>query len=500
MHLILVKNGSMMQTKRLIILVVLIVISCSLVTAQAIIKSFPERISGKFTDLDILGKNSMGILVHHYGGGDHAIGVYNDNLRLLSRHNLNLKEKKAVLEELLPTSNQILAFYTQIESGFIYLKAKKISSNFEISVNAITLDSIARASWDGPKPFYIRPSADNSRIMVFYILSGKSRNIEIKANIFDADLNFLNTVTFSTEGREDMFLRSIRISNQGNIIAVVSHLSRRVDISEFFNVDKFTVFNYSSGENTLRTYTIGEEDYLYKDVVTGVDHESGHFYLAACYQHRKNRDDIGLLAHRTATTALQESKKIPFSEDMIAQSQSFGFKNWYEKAEIIRPRRIIPRSDGGFMLIAETEYKFTRVVRSQPVTYSMYGEQSLRYYDQNHYYDIIAYSFSPGVSLEWKADLPKAQISEGDGGLYSSYALFQANNVLKFLFNENITQSGNFMEYNINPKGMVVRNSLFNAEKESMMLIPQKSRQLPGNMMIIPAENRKAIQFVLIKY
>lgn len=78
--------------------------------------------------------------------------------------------------------------------------------------------------------------------------------------------------------------------------------------------------------------------------------------------------------------------------------------------------------------------------------------------------------------------------------------LFQSNNVLKFLFNENITQSGNFMEYNVNPAGVLLRNSLFNAEKENMMLIPQKGRQLPGNMLLIPAENRKSLQFVMIKY
>ena len=467
---------------------------------QHVIKSFPERLPGKFTDLEILGRNESGILVHHYGSNEHAIGVYNDNLRLLNRYNINLKEKRAVLEKLVPVGDQVIAFYTQIEAGHIFLRAKRINSNFNISVNAVTIDSIPRASWDGPQPFYIRPSADNAMIMVFNILSGKSRSLDINVTLLDGALNPLNRLTLSTEGKEDMFLRSIRVSNKGNIIAAVAHLSRRADMNDYFSVDRYTVFTYNFESNSLSSYSLGEEDYLYKDVITGVDNESGLMYLAACYQHRRNRDDIGLLVHRSGQGSKPDSRKLPITEGMIAQSQSFSFRNWYEKAEIIRPRRIIPRSDGGMLLITEAEYKYTRVVRSQPMTYSMYAEQSLRYFDQNHYYDITAFSFSPSLSLDWKADMPKAQVSEGDRGAYSSYVLFQSNNVLKFLFNENITQSGNFMEYNVNPAGVLLRNSLFNAEKENMMLIPQKGRQLPGNMLLIPAENRKSLQFVMIKY
>ena len=51
------------------------------------------------------------------------------------------------------------------------------------------------------------------------------------------------------------------------------------------------------------------------------------------------------------------NSKLPFSEDMIYKTQTAGFKSWQDKASIIKPKRIVPRSDGGFVLITEGEYK-----------------------------------------------------------------------------------------------------------------------------------------------
>ena len=48
--------------------------------------------------------------------------------------------------------------------------------------------------------------------------------------------------------------------------------------------------------------------------------------------------------------------------------------------------------------------------------------------------------------------MPKSQFSENDDGYYSSFAFFEANNVLKFLYNEDFYNIGNFAEYNINPE------------------------------------------------
>jgi hypothetical protein len=168
----------------------------------------------------------------------------------------------------------------------------------------------------------------------------------------------------------------------------------------------------------------------------------------------------------------------------------------------MKPRRLIPRSDGGFIIVAEGEFKFTRVDRIQPVTYSYtyMSDPNVRYTDQNHFYDIFIYSINKDGSVDWKVDMPKSQISENDDGYYSSFAFLEANNVLKFFYNEDILSTGNFVEYNVNPLGKTKRVSVFNSEKEDVVLIPQKSKQIDGNSIIIPSEQKRVLQLVKFSY
>lgn len=92
------------------------------------------------------------------------------------------------------------------------------------------------------------------------------------------------------------------------------------------------------------------------------------------------------------------------------------------------------------------------------------------------------------------------QETESDGGIFSSYLLFESNNMLKFLFNEDIYNNGNFMEYNLNANGNFKRISLLNSEKKELQLIPQKGKQIDANTLIIPSERKKYLQLVMIKY
>ena len=96
--------------------------------------------------------------------------------------------------------------------------------------------------------------------------------------------------------------------------------------------------------------------------------------------------------------------------------------------------------------------------------------------------------------------MPKSQVSENDDGYYSSFAFFEANNVLKFLYNEDFYSNGNFVEYNVNPNGLTKRQSMMNSEKQNLVMVPLKAKQLDGHSIIIPSEQKRSIQFVLFQY
>ena len=71
---------------------------------------------------------------------------------------------------------------------------------------------------------------------------------------------------------------------------------------------------------------------------------------------------------------------------------------------------------------------------------------------------------------------------------------------MKFLFNEDFYNIGNFVEYNVNPNGLTKRESVLNSEKQNLVMVPLKARQLDGNTIIFPSEQKRNLQFVLFKY
>jgi hypothetical protein len=156
------------------------------------------------------------------------------------------------------------------------------------------------------------------------------------------------------------------------------------------------------------------------------------------------------------------------------------------------------------VLVTEGEYKFTRAERINNNNFGYYNATpympAVRYIDQNHYYDIGVFSINSDGTLDWQTNMPKSQVSENDDGYYSSFAFLEANNVLKFLYNEDFYNIGNFVEYNVNPNGLIKRQSVMNSEKQNLVMVPLKGKQLDGRTIVIPSEQKRTLQFVLFQY
>jgi hypothetical protein len=315
-------------------------------------------------------------------------------------------------------------------------------------------------------------------------------------------LDVLSRNMFSITDNAETTVKSIKINNTGNVVCVFGHKTRWPN--DEYEFERFTVMLYDRESKSIKENVISRPDLLFKNLITEVSTDREVIYLTSCYKNSHERDDVGfyIQAIDLRTNIVVIDQKIQLTEKDVIQSKTYDFKNWQDKASIMKPKRLVPRSDGGFILISEGEFKFTKVDKVQPMTYtySYVPDPSVHYTDQNHFYDIYIYSINKLGEVEWKSDMPKSQISENDDGYYSSFAYLEANNVLKFFYNEDILSTGNFVEYNVNPLGKTKRVSVINSEKENVVLIPQKSKQVDGHSIIIPSEQKRVLQLVKFSY
>lgn len=475
----------------------------SFLQAQTITKSYPDKVASRFSDYEIVGKNDAGILVHYFGNNESELVAYNDKLRIEDRVELPFKGKSATLEKIILQKDKILIFYTTQDDNYQYIKLKTADKQLNLSPFAYVIDSMPVKNIGKGRVFYVKPSADNSKILVFNMLQTSSSYF-IRFTILNDSIKILNRNLFSMQDVKDVALKSIKINNKGNVFAVVGKESR-VGNNDY-NYDTYTSFVFNRETNTISEQVLQNENYVFKNLITEVSNRRDIGYIAACYRNTQNKNDIGIfyqiIDFRTNTVLL--NTKMPFSDKILEKSQTMEYKSWQDKATLVKPKRIIPRSDGGIILVTEGEYKFTKAERMEVNNFGYYNAvplaSSLRYIDQNFFYDIGIFSINLDGTVDWQATLPKAQVSENDDGYYSSFTFFEANNVLKFLFNEDFYNIGNFVEYSINPNGLVKRQSVMNSEKQNLVMVPLKAKQLDGNDIIFPSEQKRTLQFVLFHY
>jgi hypothetical protein len=469
------------------------------VQGQRLVKSFPVKLSSKLSDYEIIGKNSKGIYVHYFGNNEHQVEVFNEGLRSMQRKAIQLRDKNTKLEEIVMIHDGLLAFYSHIEGTQQYLKVRFLNDYLETSYSYLVLDSMPKFTYQGFEPYYIKQSQDLSKIASFSIFDDKGV-FSVRFKLYNDSLMLLDQGVFEIE-RRDMVLKSFKVNNNGVIYAVMSRIGKGTDVHDYAYDEIYTFTFNPESKKIIRQDISSEGGFRFKQIITEISNTTNRGYVVACYKNRNEAYDLGLLVIGSEFAGKPGFlETYPFTKEQMAQMHSYEFKDWVDQAVIILPKRILPRSDGGCIIVNEGQYQYTRVIRTPPTNVYFYGESFTRMYDQNHYFDILNYSIHPNGSMDWRVVLPKVQVTEGDGGLFSSFLMLETNNLLKFLFNEDVYNNGNFIEYNLNANGASKRVSLFNSDKDGITLIPQKGKQISGNQLLIPSEQKRNLQLVLFNY
>ncbi|MEZ4880696.1 MAG: hypothetical protein R2801_11095 [Chitinophagales bacterium] len=472
--------------------------------AQKIYKSAQEKIPSKYLDYEILGTNKIGTVIHYFGdNNEHELAILDDKLNTVYRKEIPIQDKNISVDEFLLTDDNILLFYTVKESNREhFLKMQVIDQQLNLSKKAYIIDSVA-TDYNSDQNFYVRYSPDKSKIVCFTILS-KKNNFFVRFNILNSNLNIIGRNVFTIQDKNNIYLKSFRLSNQGNVLAVFAHKNNWS--SDEYDYEKFTTMVYNLQEKKIAEAEISGMHKSYKNLVTDVNLTEETAYIICGYKDYENKSDIGFYFKiiNILTNETISEQYMALKEEDLKLSKTFDFKNWRDNVTTLKIKKVIPRSDGGFIFAAEGEMIYTSILQSGNSTFNNYNpyfsDPYVRYSNKYQFNDVLVYSINPNGTIDWQNTIVKSQVSENDKGWYSSFAFFEAQNAIKFLYNEDISSNGNFIDYTINPNGLYKRESLLNAHKEKLNLVTNKALQTDGNTIIIPSEEKRIRQFIKIVY
>lgn len=157
---------------------------------------------------------------------------------------------------------------------------------------------------------------------------------------------------------------------------------------------------------------------------------------------------------------------------------------------------LIPRQDGGLLLIAERHHEIQRGAAGGRGFWRDGSRIVVDYY----YEDMFVVAINPDGSTHWKTVLHKRQYSQDDDATFSSYFPFRRTDQLRFLFNDEIKYENTCSEYVLSPLGDFDRNSLLSTSGQNLRLRFRDALQLSGAECIVPSEFRNKLKLVLLRF
>ena len=450
---------------------------------------------------------------------------YEHNLKLKKAGSFSLKykSKKRKLEDIVLLKNKLYLL-----SSF-HNKAKEITYLFaqEISRRSLSLKSrismvgeIDTDSYIKSGAYFLEFSKDSSKVLIYNAYPEERKTPEkFTINVLDDSFNFLWTKEVSLPFDDRSFyLENYQVNNEGSVFLLGSNIPKKSTLKNELPVQAYYLYIFKSEGSIQNTYPIVLEDKVITDLTFRVA-TNGDIIIAGFYSEKDLNSIKGTfyMSLDGKTGELLRSSTRPFDFDFLTVGFSERKKrrareaeeedNQRRKAELgnFSLDKLLLRSDGGAVLVAEQSYVYVREDRLNdyylPYRYRYspysYNNRYNREYVYN-YNDIIIANITPSGEIEWASRVPKRQKTINDGGILSSYVMASGPENFYFIYNDH---PGNLENTNeklrtfqgsgvmticiVNKDGESFFSPLRSTEDPNVRTIPAQSKQISSNAVMI---------------
>lgn len=465
--------------------------------SQELVFSAPQKVTAGYAKVEVLGRNSQGILVREIGRSDDQIAAYYSNLQQRWKKTTPRKEKNAKLEQIVVYDDSLIFFYSIIVKNLTLLKAFKTNAKLESMPLAVVCDTINHSLANTSPAVYFTFTPDKNRLLVYYEDAAFHNNDVVHTLCLDAQLHSLWKHAVKIKSMETPSVAGAVIDANGNACLVMGENTLKNFNNDFVYEGIHTFSIHDRGARVVENVFEERNHYLGTCQVR-LDVNSGNVIMAGLYAGEATTESEGAYFFvLNGNDSTQLKKFEPHTPEFLAQltgnvpRKSDGFYDF-------QPKELVITRNGGAILVTESESVSSESYTSN--NYGTFGISSGFTVNYYHYDDVAVISFKNDGTVEWKQILHKKQGTEGDGGYYSSFATVIAPEALHFIYNDVANGQTSVAGYSIDVNGKQQRTDIFNADRKGVMLIPQSARQISPNEVLLPSLKRNYLQFVKISF
>lgn len=474
--------------------------------AQSIEWSNQQKVKSKTYYTQVIGQNSSGIYLLRSKTNDFAKEL------TLEKYKPNLSLE--LTKELPTTGGVYLEKMILLETGLLVFSSKKNPSTDMVDLFYQRLDenlnpvgstnpvlSVPGQLFKDNNTFYVRTSANKKQFAIVYLTRGvadkTTSNMHIvtlneeMAQVINKEFNMPHEV-------DDIYITSVEADNGGNCYVLLDFPKHKEKKGKNKDVRDFYLYTYALSEKKLISFELNKDSLHISDIGMGINNYNQSVSVAGFYS--KEPDDNKVAGHfyylLDIELMLIKTKTFEdFDKSFVAKvAGSMQNENNTHLSDLV-VRRIIPRSDGGCVIVAEKYYE-----SRQTYTYYVNGFPQNSSRTVYNFDEIVVISKKPDGTTQFRDFIKKKQTSISDAGYYSSFVLLNTNERLSFIYNSETGEEADVMISTLNPKGESDTRILIKALSYYVSIMPPESKQVSGNAAIISALKDKRFSLLRVTY
>ncbi|MBC8048398.1 MAG: hypothetical protein H7Y00_16480 [Fimbriimonadaceae bacterium] len=472
--------------------------------AQNIFISPPEKLSTELVGFDILGKTKNGdVLIYKKFRFEDEIQVLDKQMQLKRTKDITLKLDNYETIELIKLNEEIFQFYTLKENKNLYLYHQRYNTDFEKKGDPKIIDSTSLRLGDNFSAFRIMKSKNEDYVLIYKYEYSSGRIDKLFSVVVNAAGNIVQagSENLPGEGFSPAFV-SATISDDGKPVFLFENdtysCKREKGNAHYIfvmqeNSNQFSTTEIQNANDSAQT--------CIRALQFEIENKTGDIIAVGLTGEDSKDAMLGYSFFRISTFGgeIIQQHTYTFTQEMLETISGKADKN-VKYVPVYKVTQIIPRMDGGALMVAEY-YEKTVENYENTVYDPYYGYRtSTRQVEYFEYSDIVLFSLNNEGEIDWNNIIRKKQVSKEDKGVNSSFALANCKQSMYFIFNEDISQNNNVLQYQMTADGSLDRKSLFNPNQQEVELRPSAAKQISFNEMIIPSIYRRNIAFVKVVF
>jgi hypothetical protein len=469
------------------------------ISAQTVKTSIDYKISNRVEKAQIIGKTSSGLVLRKTGSLE-ILELFSKELNFIVGKTINTRAYQVAKVDIV--HDKIVYFMVHVQDTAAKIYVSIFSPNLQPIEEFRLLEEFKMSRGETAKNFKISASPGGLYTAILKINESGEKTDCVEVSLFDVAIEktFRKKILLAKVPDKKHTVKKTMVDLEGNVFVVFDIKS----IKEGPEDEHELLIHKLSKNNESISQSIVFERELFDVPKFSYDHKNKLINVTALFDedNRGEPGSTGILLYRISGRDLSVMFKTheTYNKSFLSKLTGKDLASVQQKLLTFKIKEVALFENGGSIVFAESFFQTSETVRMQSSYFSNNNIVENRTISIYSFNDIIGFQFDNEGRIIREHILRKKQVTEDDGGVYSSFILTNNGNKLIFIHSEGIGNNVDFVAQSMQADGEIERKVLLPDLDRSAPLLVKMAKQISPNEVIIPSFRGNTFKLIKILF